>query len=843
MATARSTHNVLEVVCSDSPAWRDQGPSRMEHTMKVAALALLVTLFFASTSIAQQGSALSFDGTDDRVTVPYDTSFPTEVFTASAWIKLAQPAGRAAIIARGEDDNSFNLSWQLYVTRDGALEVMLEDSNERNYCYPLNNCAPMGTCTVTGGLFVADDDWHHVAVARDASGALALYIDGERRAGCEGTGVPSSNNFQDLSIGCTFGTIGPPPGGIEPPTWFFPGLIDAPAMWNVALSETQIAAVFGGGIDPLSAALVGYWAFDEGTGQAVADLSPAGNNGFLGATPDVDSADPLWVSTPVSAELVLINGNILTMDDDESIVSAVRIVDGRFVAVGDSMGEIDPSAQVIDLNGRTVTPGLIDSHIHYFRDSHVPGYIFSDIETTFTIAALLDALTERTTSVPAGEFITAFGRLRPAQFAENRLPTLAELDSAAPNHPVYLHVSFDGPAVTNTLGKTFFEARGVSVNQSGTFNRGQAAPAVQALFGEYTNDDALRTVREYMQFSASLGLTTIQNFSGCGGFGGRVGPDILCEGNYFDLWQQGELRVRVRTAAGATGTNTDAAGIYQIVPNTEAALQELQNLGGGDDWLDFTTTGEFVVGRFGDTGAPFASAYLQIAERGWSLRQHSISNAENNAHISAFETVNTTVPIADLRWALEHVFSISNNDINRLKAIGAGVTVQNQQYMIGRSGPPYRNLVDSGVPISGGTDASAISPMSPWISIYHMVTGRVASGAVMNAGQQISRMEALRLYTRGSAWHTFDDEVLGSIEVGKLADLVVLSDDYLSVPEDEIRTLSSVLTLIDGRIVHAAAEFSDSVGLDVAFLPGDSNAGGTGDISDGLAILDTLFLK
>lgn len=346
-----------------------------------------------------------------------------------------------------------------------------------------------------------------------------------------------------------------------------------------------------------------------------------------------------------------------------------------------------------------------------------------------------------------------------------------------------------------------------------------------------------------MQFSASLGLTTIQNFSGCGGFGGRVGPDILCEGNYFDLWQQGELRVRVRTAAGATGTNTDAGGIYQIVPNTEAALQELQNLGGGDDWLDFTTTGEFVVGRFGDTGAPFASAYLQIAERGWSLRQHSISNAENNAHISAFETVNTTVPIADLRWALEHVFSISDNDINRLKAIGAGVTVQNQQYMIGRSGPPYRNLVDSGVPVSGGTDASAISPMSPWISIYHMVTGRVASGAVMNAGQQISRMEALRLYTRGSAWHTFDDEVLGSIEVGKLADLVVLSDDYLSVPEDEIRTLSSVLTLIDGRIVHAAAEFSDSVGLDVAFLPGDSNAGGTGDISDGLAILDTLFLK
>ena len=245
-------------------------------------------------------SVLRFDGTDDRVTVPYDASFPTEVFTASAWIKLPQPAGRAAIIARGEDDNSFNLSWQLYVTRDGTLEVMLEDSREQNYCYPLNNCAPLGTCAITGELFVADDAWHHVAVTRDASAALALYIDGEQRAGCEGTGVPSSNNFQDLSIGCTFGTIGPPPGGIEPPIWFFPGLIDEPAMWNVALSDLQIADVFSVGIDLLSTGLVGYWAFDEGTGQAAVDLSPAGNDGFLGETPEVDSADPLWEGTLVS---------------------------------------------------------------------------------------------------------------------------------------------------------------------------------------------------------------------------------------------------------------------------------------------------------------------------------------------------------------------------------------------------------------------------------------------------------------------------------------------------------------------------------------------------------------
>ena len=525
------------------------------------------------------------------------------------------------------------------------------------------------------------------------------------------------------------------------------------------------------------------------------------------------------------SEIVLRNGKILTMDADDSVVSSVRIVGGRFIAVGDNLGAVDPSALVIDLDGRTVIPGLIDSHVHYFRDSHVPGHLFSGIETAFTIPDLLEALAARAASVPSGEFITAFGRFRPAQFSENRLPTLAELDAAAPNHPVYLHVSFDGPAVTNTLGKAFLEARGVSVNETGTFNRRGTAPAVQALFRDYGNEEAIRTVREYMEFSASLGLTTIQNFSGCGGFGGRPGPEILCEGNFLSLWQQGELRVRVRTAAGGTGTSRDADGLYQVVSATETALQQLQGLGGGDAWLDFTTTGEFVVGGFGDTNAPFVGAYSQIAERGWSLRQHSIRTPENEAHISAFEEVNATIPIADLRWAIEHVFSITDDHISRLKAIGSGVTVQNSPYLLGSSGPPYRDLVDSGIRVGGGTDASAISPLSPWISLYHMVTGRVASGNVSNAGQQISRMQALRLYTTGSAWFTFDDEELGSIETGKLADLVVLSADYLTVPDEEIRTISSVLTIIGGKVVHAAAEFADPMtavvgGQDTQVLPG-----------------------
>ena len=336
------------------------------------------------------------------------------------------------------------------------------------------------------------------------------------------------------------------------------------------------------------------------------------------------------------AEFVLINGNILTMDRLDRVVSGVRIRDGRFVEVGDELVAEGSDVQVIDLGGRTVTPGLIDTHIHYFRDAHVPGHLLSAIEQVFTIPDLLSAVTERAATVPAGEFITVLGRFTASQFAENRLPTLAELDAAAPSHPVYLHQGFDGPAVTNTRGREYFQARGVNASANGVFDRGQTDAPVRALFAEFTNEEALRTVSEYMRFAASLGLTTVLNYSGCGGFG-QLAAGTMCEENFLDLWQWGALLLRIRTSAGGTGTQTDGSGTYQVVANTDDALQELENLGGGDDMLDFAATGEFVVGNFGSTTAPFADAYRQIAERGWSVRQHSISPGENEAHISAFE--------------------------------------------------------------------------------------------------------------------------------------------------------------------------------------------------------------
>ena len=141
---------------------------------------------------------------------------------------------------------------------------------------------------------MADGAWHHVALTRDEGGTLVFYIDGEERARCEGTGIPSRNNQQFLSVGATHGAIGRPPDGKEPPIWFFPGEIDDPAMWNRSISATEIETLQQDGVDLTSPGLVGSWSFNEGEGQEVYDRSPAWNHGYLGANASADAADPGW---------------------------------------------------------------------------------------------------------------------------------------------------------------------------------------------------------------------------------------------------------------------------------------------------------------------------------------------------------------------------------------------------------------------------------------------------------------------------------------------------------------------------------------------------------------------
>ena len=237
----------------------------------------------------------------------------------------------------------------------------------------------------------------------------------------------------------------------------------------------------------------------------------------------------------------------------------------------------------------------------------------------------------------------------------------------------------------------------------------------------------------------------------------------------------------------------------------------LNNFNGfGDDMLRVSGIGEFATSwpLFGQPAPTNYVAALQlIAKQGWPFQQHSLSPAEDQLTIGAFEAVNAVTPIAGLRWSIAHAPRIDLPTINRFKALGAGVAVHPFGYLAGAAGagPPLRTIVDSGIHVGAGSDSAQISTLDPWLMIYYMVTGKNSSGTLINAGQQLTRMEALGLYTSENGWFFHEEDKLGTIAPGKLGDVVVLSDDYFDpakVPDEAIKRLKSVLTVVDGRVVH-----------------------------------------
>jgi predicted amidohydrolase YtcJ len=232
--------------------------------------------------------------------------------------------------------------------------------------------------------------------------------------------------------------------------------------------------------------------------------------------------------------------------------------------------------------------------------------------------------------------------------------------------------------------------------------------------------------------------------------------------------------------------------------------------GFGDDMMRVSGVGEFASSwpLFGQPAPTNYTTALQlVAKQGWPFQQHSLSPAEDKLTIDTFEAVNKTTPIAPLHWSIAHAARIDPPTIARFKAIGAGVAVHPFGYLAGApgAGPPLRTLVDSGIHVGAGSDSAQISTLDPWLLIYYMVTGKNAAGMLINEGQQLTRAEALRLYTAANGWFLREEDKLGTIETGKLADVVVLNEDYFDpakVPDDAIKRLKSVLTVVDGRVVH-----------------------------------------
>lgn len=512
------------------------------------------------------------------------------------------------------------------------------------------------------------------------------------------------------------------------------------------------------------------------------------------------------------AELVLVNGRIHTMDARGTVARAVAIRDGRFVAVGNGAPSPGPGARFVNLHGRTVVPGIIDNHNHIVLMGNRPGF-HTPLENAYSIADVQDTVADRAAGIGPGGWITTIGGFHFNQFAEVRLPTLAELDEAAPDNPVYISQSFSGPSVTNSRGKAFFESLPVderpAVGADGSIAAGfgagsQTGRATLALRRRLLDFEARkRGALDALAYGASLGVTTHLDE---GAFqktdtpadGAAHEDNFSMHLPFLALHQEDRLAIRLRINFLHMESDPDTPELVERLKNAFPFF--------GDELVRTGGIGEFIAQGTGPT-SPFLAAARRVAQAGWRAEVHSLSATDFVAEIQAFETVNAEFPITDLRWVVAHVPFITPEYVDRLKALGGGLSLTGWRYLAGsaaQNGPPFRMIVDNGIPAGMSSDGMQIAPMNPWIHMYYATTGVNALGQPINSAQTISREQVLRLYTASNAWFLREDDDVGAIEPGRLGDLVVLDRDYFSVPDTELRHVRSVLTVVGGKIVHDA---------------------------------------
>jgi predicted amidohydrolase YtcJ len=519
-------------------------------------------------------------------------------------------------------------------------------------------------------------------------------------------------------------------------------------------------------------------------------------------------------------DLTLVNGRIYTMDARNTVASSVSIRNGRIAAVNAPPAS-GSQVQVIDLGGRTVVPGLIEPHIHSVSLANRPGY-HTILENTTSIREIQEALAARRKSVPEGQWITSMGGWHPNQWAEHRHPTLKELDDAVPDRPVLLYERFTGPCATNSLGKKFFDAvdaappvhpdiKKINVSETGVIAPAGAAggPSPSALFHLrrlQTFEDKKRSTLDLMSYSASVGLTAHLDqvlFPTPGPLHPNQILSNLDQYRMYDSWLalHREGRTFIRLQMNFLQNQSDP----ELPELKERLRNQFQFF--GDDMM--------MTGAIGEWAAPLGSGFAWseaqrlVAQAGWRNENSAGNLAALTQIVDAYEAVNREFDITGLRWVVHIVPEVRADLLTRLKALGCGVQMGAFRWVTSTDpkvivGAPFRTIVDHGVQTGMMGDGVHIAPLNPWQHIYFATTGVNSFGARVNGNQQLTREEALRLFTRNNSWFLRMEEKIGSIEPGKLADLAVLDRDYFSVPDVQIKQIRSVLTVVDGKIAHSA---------------------------------------
>lgn len=520
-------------------------------------------------------------------------------------------------------------------------------------------------------------------------------------------------------------------------------------------------------------------------------------------------------AAPPGADLILFNGEITTMDADSNVVQAIAIDHGEIIAVGNNgfvnrLGGSDTTR--VNLKGRRVLPGLIDGHLHGMRNSY----------HCFTQTVRLDLITSRDTGLAAykakadelddGRWIwTTFGGWNVNQLDTPEIFTFDELTAAAPDNPVWVTGSgFSGPIVNQAA----LDALGLAPGDDGVVLDSEGNPTGQLLspatdlanqaildhLSTFTTDDRADCLADFMTEVNSRGLTAWKDAGG-NQFPwvfqpGEIGREMRVREPTMALYRRGGFTARV-----AYHDMADYGGLDQILEDTRTELGFL-----GDDMFRYLGPGEDTMA----TDPDYADITRYAAEKRFSVETHV---GDHDAILDGFEAGNEVYPISELNWRIAHPEDgePTESQLERAGDLGIGYALTFSSVRNGGTGPRFASTADSGVRMCLSSDAMNVAPYAPFQNLWYVTTGDTLLPGVSGVPEEerLSREEALRHATVDCAWFLGIDGAVGSLEVGKLGDLIVLNDDYFTVPEDEIKDLRSVLTVVDGEVVYADDEFAN----------------------------------
>ncbi len=543
--------------------------------------------------------------------------------------------------------------------------------------------------------------------------------------------------------------------------------------------------------------------------------------------------------TQESADTIVTNGRIATLDPKLPMASAIAIRGGTIAAIG-SAADIEslrgPNTQVIDAGGRAVIPGINDAHTHFIRG----GLTYTNEVRWDGVPSLAEGLRrvrEQARRTPPPHWVQVIGGWTWAQFSERRFPTLEEINQATGDTPCMIMHLYDrawlNRAGVRALGWTkdtpnmFGGAieRDASGNPTGlTVSTTSLASLVSVWLRipRLSPEDQILSTRHFMREHNRLGVTSVIDAGG----GGQNYPDNYAAIARLAADGQMTLRIGYTLFAQAPGKELD----------NYTAWSKLVKYGQGDDWYRMIGTGEYILYAAGDV-ANFAKDYpvppagvmeknltavvKYIAGQGWPFRQHTSFDASASRVLDVLEQVNREIPLKKLRWGLDHCEGLQPKTLERLAALGGSIDIQNRMSLDGEAflkkygeqaaadAPPIARIREMGIPLACGTDANRATSYNPWIGLHWLVTGKTLGGAKLQGDRNLlDRTEALRLYTRGGAWVSGEEGKKGTLEVGKFADLAILSADYFGVPAEAIKDIESLMTMVGGKVVYGAGPYS-----------------------------------